>query len=188
MWSLPSALFKITKLLFMNDCCPLVSRTLPVPLSLKRTLVGGRRFQPSVCCRERASFWAQFFWTTEILHLVQQPSELSIEERTLLSGAGKFPSCRCCSISVLVPASFFVVVDYNQFYTARKSSTNPEKHRDLVKTRGFTYGDNVTHFCDSFQCGRMQRTVAHSFFLVSSISVHGSGRVDFVHLCTLSFV
>ena len=37
----------------------------------------------------------------------------------------------------------------------------------------------VTHFCfcfDSFQCSRMPCTVAHLFFLVSSISAHGSGR------------
>ena len=45
---LPSTLSKITTRLFMDDCCPLVSRTLPVPLSLKRTLVGGRRFRPNV--------------------------------------------------------------------------------------------------------------------------------------------
>ena len=64
--------------------------------------------------------------------LVQQPPELSIVERTLLSGADKFPSCRCCSISVHVPTSFFVVVDCNQVYTARKSSTNLEKS---VQTR-----------------------------------------------------
>ena len=76
----------------------------------------------------------------------------------------------------------------NQFYTARKPSTDLEKSRDLVQTRGFTFGDNVTHFCDSFQCGRMLRTVAQLFLLVSSISVHGSGMVDFFHLCTLSFV
>ena len=51
MFYLPSALSNITTRLFMNDCCLLLSRTLPVSLclSLKRTLVGGRRF--------RHNFW-----------------------------------------------------------------------------------------------------------------------------------
>ena len=44
MLCLLSALSKIATR-FVNDCCLLVSRTLPVSLSLQRTLVGGRRFQ-----------------------------------------------------------------------------------------------------------------------------------------------
>ena len=38
-----------------------------------------------------------------------------------------------------------------------------------MQTRGITFGDNVTHFCDSFQFCRMLRTVEHLFLLVSSI-------------------
>ena len=48
------------------------------------------------------------------------------------------------------------------------SSTDLEKSRYFVQTSGFTFGDNVTLFCDSFQCGRMLRTVEHVFLLVSS--------------------
>ena len=46
--------------------------------------------------------------------------------------------------SVHVSAVACVVVEYNKFYTARKSSTDLEKSRDLVQTRGSTFGDNVT--------------------------------------------
>ena len=70
------------------------------------------------------------------------------------------------------------------FCTARQLSTDLEKSRDLLQTGEFTSGDKVTHFCfccDSFQCSRMPCTVAHLFFLVSSISVHGSGR-DYLDL------
>ena len=48
MLHLPSALSKITAHLFMNDCCLLLSRTLPESLFFKRTLVGERRFRPNV--------------------------------------------------------------------------------------------------------------------------------------------
>ena len=43
-----------------------------------------------------------------------------------------------------------------------------------MQTSGFTVGDNVTHFCDKFQCSRMLRTVEHLFFLVclSCIDCH----------------
>ena len=85
---------------------------------------------------------------------VQQPSEFSVEERNLLSGANKFPSCWCCDISVHVPTSFSCC-GRQPVYTARKSSTDLEESRDFVQTRGFTFGDNVTHFCYSFQCCRM---------------------------------
>ena len=47
---LPSALSKVTTLSLCatNDCCLLVSRTMPVSLSLKRAPVGARRSRPSV--------------------------------------------------------------------------------------------------------------------------------------------
>ena len=63
-------------------------------LSLRSTLVGGRRFRPNFGHLEFIYFW------------VQHPSELSVAERNLLSGADKCPSYRCCSISVHVPTSF----------------------------------------------------------------------------------
>ena len=52
----------------------------------------------------RASFFGPI-WDIWNSFLVQQPSELSIEERTLLSVADKFLSYRCCCISVHVPTS-----------------------------------------------------------------------------------
>ena len=101
-------------------------------VALSQTYAGWwASFEAQRCCREWASFSAQF-WKSGISFLVQQPSELSIEERNLLSGANKFPSCRCCSISVHV---LFVVVDNNQFHTARKSSTDLEQSRDLLQTK-----------------------------------------------------
>ena len=130
---LPSALSKIPTRLFRNDCCPLLSRTLPVSLSLKRSLVGGRHFRSNFGHLEFMYFW------------VHQPSELSVEERNVLSSANKFPSCWCCCISVHVPTSF-CCCGPQPVYTARKSSTELEKSRDVVQTRGFPFGDNVTHF------------------------------------------
>ena len=73
----------------------LVANVARVALSLKSTLVGGRRFRPSFGHLEFIYFW------------VQHPSELSVAERNLLSGADKCPSYRCCSISVHVPTSFY---------------------------------------------------------------------------------
>ena len=90
----------------------------------------------------------------------------SVEERNLLSFANKFPSCWCCDISVHVPTSFSCC-GRQPVYTAKKSSTDVEESGDFVQTRGLTFGDNVTHFFDSFQCRRMLRTVEHLFLLVS---------------------
>ena len=85
-----------------------------------------------------AQFWTSgihVFWCTAtiggpILDIwnscffgVQQPSELSVEERNLLSGANKFPSCWCWSISVHVPSSF-CCCGLQPVYTARRSSTD----------------------------------------------------------------
>ena len=118
---LPSALSKITTRLLKNDCFLLLSRTLPVSLSL----ISAQR-----CCREWASFSAQF-WTSGIHVFLQQPSELSVEERNLLSSSNRFPSCSCCSISVHVLTSS-CCCGLQPVYTARKSSTDLEKSRDFV--------------------------------------------------------
>ena len=49
---------------FVNDCCRLLSGTLPVSrslsLSLKRTLVGGRRFRPDVAAVSGRRFRLNF--------------------------------------------------------------------------------------------------------------------------------
>ena len=67
--------------------------------------------------------------------------------------------------------------------TTRKLSTDLEKSRDFVQTSRCTLGDNVTHCCNCFQCSRMLRTVQHLFLLVSSIFLHGSGRVLLTFTC-----
>ena len=77
----------------MNDCCLLWSRTLPVSLSLERALVGGRRFRSNVAAVDGRRFRAQFERLKFMYFGVQQPSELSVEERNLLSSAIEFPSC-----------------------------------------------------------------------------------------------
>ena len=151
---LPSALSKITTFFLKNDGCLLLSGTLPVSLSLKRTLVGGRRFRPNVAAVSGRRFRPNFGHLEFMYFGVQQPSS-----------ANKFPSCWCCSISVHVSTSL-CCGGLQLVYTARKSSTELEKSGDFVQTSGFTFGDNVTHFCDRFQCGRMLRTVEHLFFLV----------------------
>ena len=72
------------------------------------------------------------------------------------------------------PRSF--VVDYNQFYSARKSSTDLGKSGDLVQTRGFTFGDNVTHFVTAFSvvaCCVLLRTC--SFLSHSSLCMSQGG-------------
>ena len=56
-----------------------------------------------------ASLSAQFWRSGIHLFWVQPPSELWVEERNLLSGATKFPSCWCCCISVHVPTSFLLL-------------------------------------------------------------------------------
>ena len=65
---LPSALSKVTtrSLCATNDCCLLVSRTLPVSLSLKRAPVGGCRSRPSFAVV--SVFFSAQFWTNEILN------------------------------------------------------------------------------------------------------------------------
>ena len=171
---LPSALSKITTRSFMNDCCLLLSRTLPVSLSLKRTSVGGRRFRHNFGHQELMYF------------LLREPSELSVEERNLLSSANKFPSCWCCSICVRVPTSF-CWCRLQPVYTARKSSADLEKSRDFVQTSGFTFGDNVTHFVTAFSvvaCCVLLSTCSFSSHPIFCMAQGG----QFVHLCALSFV
>ena len=55
-----------------------------------------------------------------------------------------------------------------------------------MQTRGFTFGDNVAHLCDSIQCSHMLRTVEHLFLLVSSIFCawlrEGILTLSFVHM------
>ena len=148
----------------------LVANVARVALPLKRTLVGGRRFRSNVAAVNGRRFPANFGHLEFMYFGVQQPSELSVEERNLLSSANKFPSCWCCGISVHAPTSLCCCV-----CTARKLSTDQEESRNFVQTSGFTFGDNVTHFCDSFQCSRMLRTVEHLFLLVSSIFCMAQG-------------
>ena len=184
---LPSALSKITTHLFVNDCCLLVSRTLP--LSLSQTYSGWwASFSAQCCCREWASFSVQF-WTSGIhVFLVQQPSELSIEERTLLSGADKFPSHRCCSISVHIPTSF------------RSCGLQPVLHSKAVEHRSRKNLEiscrqedsrlvTVSHiFVPAFSvvaCCVLLRTCS---FLSHPSLCMAQGGFDFVHVCTLSFV
>ena len=101
-------------------------------------------FSAQRCCCEWTSFSAHLC-TSGIHFLVEQPSELSIEEWNLVSGASKFPSCRCCSINVHVPTSFRCC-GLRPVAHCKESSTDLEESRDLLQTRGFTLGDNVTHF------------------------------------------
>ena len=79
--------------LFVIDCCLLLSRTLPVSLSLKRTLVGWRRFRSKVAVVSGRRFRPNFGHLEFMYFWRQQPSEFSVEERTLLSSANKFLSC-----------------------------------------------------------------------------------------------
>ena len=160
MLNLPSALSKITTRLFMNDCCLLLPQTLPVSLSLKRSLICVRRFRPNSWTHGIHVFWGT-------IGTLGRRAESGVRSASFLR------------VGVLVSACTFprpsIVVD--------QSSTDPEKSSDFVPTSGFTFGDNVTHFCDSFQCSRMLRTVEHLSLLVSSnLFLHGSGRVhvDFV--------
>ena len=150
----PSALSKITTRAFMNDCCLLLWRTLPVSLSLKRTLVGVRRFsaqfgtsgihfwysnrrnsrsKSGLCCRVRPSF----------LHIDDVVS------------ACTFPR----------PLD---VVDYNQFYTARISGKNLEISCRQEDSRLVTMSNIfVTAF---IQCSRMLHTYCCA--LVASCLIH----------------
>ena len=149
----------------MNDCCLLLSRTLPVSLclSLKRTLVGGRRFRPN-------------FWTSGFhVFWVQQPSELSVEERNLLSSANKFPSCWCCGISVHVPTSF-CCCGPQLVYTTMELSTDQESLQ-IPCGQADSRLATVSHiFVTAF-------TVVACCVLLSTCSFlshpcfHGSGRV-----------
>ena len=170
MFYLPSALSNITTRSFVNDCCLLLSRTLPVSLclSLKRTLVGGRRCRSHVAAVSGRRFQNNFGHLEFMYFWVQQPSELSVEERNLLSSANKFPSCWCCGISVHVPPSF-CCGGPQLVHKTRELSTDQEESTDSLQTSGFTFGDNVTNFCDSFHSSCMLRTVEHLFLLVSSI-------------------
>ena len=166
---LPSALSKITtRFFFLNDCCLLLSRTLPVSLSLSNVLwLVGVVFGPIWDIWNSCIFW------------VQQPSELSVEERNMLSSANKFPSCWCC-ITVHVPRSFRWY-GLQPVCTARKSSTDLEKSRDFVQTSGFTFGDNVTHFVTAFSvvaCCVLLSTC--SFLSHPSVCMAQAGYFDFV--------
>ena len=157
-----SAWSKITIRSSMNDCCLLVS------LSLKRALVGGRLFRPNVGHLEFISLYS---------HHRNPRSKSGLCCRVRRSFLHIDAVVSACTF----PRPCVVVVDYNQFYTARKSSTDPEKSRDHVQTRGFTFGDSLVTMSHIFvtafsvvACSFLLRTC---FFLVSSISVHGSGRV-----------
>ena len=106
-----------------------------------------------------ASFSAQF--GTHGIHVFWCTATIGTLGRRAESGVGSASFLR---VGVLVSACTFphpsIVVD--------RSSTDLEKSCDFVPTSGFTFGDNVTHFCDSFQCSRMLRTVEHLFLLASS--------------------
>ena len=167
----PSALSKITTRAFMNDCCLLVRRTLPVSLSLKRTLVGGRRFS------------AQF--GTSGIHFWYS------NRRNSRSKSGL-----CCRlrtsffhIDAVVSACTFPrpldVVDYNQFYTARKSGKNLEISCRQEDSRLVTMSNIfVTAFSVVARCILLR---ACSFLSDPSLCM-AQGGVDFVHLCKFSFV
>ena len=153
---LPSAFSKITTRLFFERL--LSTRVANVArVALSQTSSGWRAsfFGPIL------DIWNSFFWCSN--------------HRNSRSKSGL-----CCRvrpsflhIDAVVSACTFPrpldVVDYNQFYTARISGK-------IWRSR-FTLGDNVKHVCDSFQCSRTLHTFARLFLLVSSISVHGSGRV-----------
>ena len=102
---LPAALSG--RFLFVKHWCLCVLRTLPLSLSRTCAVVGGRRFRPSVAvvdgCRFRPTSGRPESTSMIIIMSQQQsvplveecwqPSELSVEERNLLSGANKFSSC-----------------------------------------------------------------------------------------------
>ena len=144
-------------------------------LSLKRTLVGGRRFRPNVAAVSGRRFRLNFGHLEFMYFGEQQPSELSVDDWNLLSSANKF--------------SFVLVLSYQRarshvlllLWTTTSLHTKGVHHKsrkDFVQTGGVTFGDTVTHFCDSFQCSLMLRNVEHLFLLVSSIFLRGSGKVS----------
>ena len=137
-------------------------------LSLKRTLVGRRRFRPNVAAVSGRRFRHNSGHLEFMSFWVQQPSELSVEERNLLSSANKFPSCWCCSISVHGPHVLFVVVDFSQF-TLQGSRAQIWKSLEISRRQADSRLVTMSQFCDSFQCSRMLRRVEHLFLLVSSI-------------------
>ena len=135
-------------------------------------------FSAERCCREWASFSA-LFWTSgthaflgtatigtlgrraeSVVECEQVSLGLVLQYSTAQIKKSLEVSCRQADSRLVTMSHIFV--------TARKSSTDQEKSRDFVQTSGFTFGDNVTHFCDSFRCSRMPRTVEHLFRLVSS--------------------
>ena len=122
-----------------------------------------------------ASFSAQF-WTYGI-HIFFLGGTATIgtlgRRSESVVGCASFLSCWCCSISVHGPASFGCCGLVER--RSRKSQEN------FARTRGFTFGDTVTHFCNSFQCSRMLRAVEHMFLLVSSFFCITQGAYfDFV--------
>ena len=98
---LPSVLSKITRRLFMKELLSALVPNVVLCRSLslsQRTWVGGHRFRPNVPVVSGRRFLPNFGHLEFIYFWVQQPSELSVEERNLLSGPDKFPSYRWCSI------------------------------------------------------------------------------------------
>ena len=169
---LPSALSKIATLFCEQLLSTLVANVARVALSLslKRTLVGGRRFRSNV-----AAVWNSCVFVYSNHRNPRSKSGICCRVRTSFLRVGA--EVLACTFPRL-----FVVVDYNQFTQQGSRAQIFENSRDFVQTRGFTFGDNVTHFCGSFQCCRMLRTVEHLFLLVSSIFLcmdHG-GYFDFV--------
>ena len=156
----------------MNDCCLLVSQTLPV--SLKRTLVGGRRFRPN-------------FWTSGIDCFGTRTHRISRSKSGL-----------CCRVRTIIPFTSmlyyyrtrsprpFVVVDCNQFLHSKEA-----KHRSRKVQR-------------SRADKRISRSVTMSRIFVTAFSVvaccvllrncsflshpsHGSGTVGLASLVHIEF-
>ena len=89
-------------------------------LSLQRTLVGGRRFRPSAAVVGGRRLRPNFGHLEFIFGYSNHRNSRSKPVRT------SFLHIDAVALACTFPRPF-VVVDYNQFYTARKSSTDLEK-------------------------------------------------------------